>query len=103
MESGDLRGARPYFERQLTIEEGLVATDPVRVEHQAGLADAEAGMGDLEARRAALRAARSWYQKSLNIYAALSSQNILTAEFANDAAQTRRKLAALEASGRAKP
>jgi tetratricopeptide (TPR) repeat protein len=107
-ETGDSAGAVESYRKALSIREAMAAGDPGSVDLRIVLADSYADLALLHSRLAKgertpaqnrpeqLREARSWFQRSLDIFNELQSKGKLTGDDARKPENLSRELAKIE-------
>ena len=103
--SGDTAKAMASAQRELAIDEGLLKADPANASAERNEALARRQIAKAHelngmrtsspraARLTELRAARSWYQRSLEIYQAQKSKGTLVAMYASELVETPKSIA----------
>jgi tetratricopeptide (TPR) repeat protein len=107
-ESGDNAGAIENYRKALSIREAMAAGDPGSIDLRIVLADSYADLAELYSKLAndpgtpaphrteRLREARSWFQRSLEIFNDLQSKGKLTGGDAKKPENLSRELAKVE-------
>ena len=107
---GDKSGALESYRRALSVREAMAAADPNDTVTRGDLANAYANLGEVYAMLAAeaqtplgksrdyWREARSWYQRSLNLYHEMRAQGALRKSDAGEPDKIIGKIAQCEAA-----
>jgi len=110
MNSGEIVSAAHHYQKGVAILQGLVTADPSNAEFRSALAASCQNIGEAHLRTASRdrgfrgtqlelwRSARSWYQKSLEVWLTLERQGALSKPQADVPAAVKREIAKCDAA-----